>query len=96
MATSTVERRVRPEFLSPIWLADEFAEIEKKDCRVVEVRLRSVPTWFKDVYGSSKHIWNARVVVDRRMPADRVVFRHEEPLAAVFPVKVRKKTVKRR
>jgi hypothetical protein len=96
MATSTVKRRVRPEFLSPVWLAEEFAEIEKKDCRVVEVRLRSAPSWFKEFGGPSGTVWNAKVVVDRRMPADRVVFRHEEPLAPVVPVKVRKKTVRRR
>jgi len=96
MATSTVERRVRPEFLSPGWLADEFAEIEKKDCRVVEVRLRSAPSWFREFGGSSRTVWNARVVVDRRMPADRVVLLHEELLDPVVPVKVRKRTVRRR
>lgn len=92
---STVRRRVRPSFLSSLWLADEFAKVEHKDCRVTEVRLRSAPSWFGEHGGPPGTIWNAKVVVDRRMPADTVVLRYEEALKLVTPVKVRKKTVKR-
>lgn len=82
MATSTAE-------LSPSVLAEMFAEVEKKDMRVVEVRVREIPRdWRNDVVDSGgKTLWNANLVLDRRMTKDKVVLRCENILGT--------KTVKR-
>jgi hypothetical protein len=72
MATSTAELR-------PHLLAEMFCEVEKDDMRVVEVRVREIPTsWHDDMVDrDGKTLWNAKLTCDRRMPKGKVVLRCE-------------------
>lgn len=102
MATSTVKLKERVDWLSPTWFAEEFAKVEEKDCRVVEIRMRSIPPNldvngdFLDRERGKVTLWGANIVLDRKMKAGDVVLRYEEQLEPVTPVKVRKKTLKPR
>lgn len=79
MSTSTATSTDR---ITPYWLADRFAEIEQKDMRVTEVRVRSFPTGLiescVDVIRGKRVIWNARLVEDRTMKAGTVRFVYEK------------------
>lgn len=77
MSTSTV---TSTGDLSGVWMADQFAEIEKKDMRVTEVRMRTFPAHLNhdvDVVRGKRYFWRALVVEDRRMRKGVVTFRYE-------------------
>lgn len=89
-----------PEFLSALWLAEEFATIEAKDHRVYKIRIsRPLPKEMADSIDredGKTFLWNAQVVIDKTLKAGTVVFEHKLVDYDRVPAKTFKKTVQAR
>jgi hypothetical protein len=79
--------------LTPNVLAEEFAKVEKKDFRVVEVRVHTIPpslgVLVSHPKGKPARIWGADIIEDRKVKLGKLVLKAEEDLETLTPKKMR-------